>query len=48
MYQKTVEKEVYSKEKLARLKVLFEELEEVRKSPAVKAYLRKRRVELKG
>ncbi|MEK6958062.1 MAG: hypothetical protein AABW99_03740 [archaeon] len=47
MYSKTVEKEVDSK-KQARLKVLFEELEEVRKSPAVKAYLRKRRVELKG
>lgn len=48
MYQKTVEKGVFSKERFARLKVLFEELEEVRKSPAVKTYLRKRLVELKG
>ena len=48
MYQKTVEKEGFSKEKLARLKVLFEELEQVRKSPVVKAYLKKRRAELRG
>ncbi|HZX20528.1 MAG TPA: hypothetical protein VFF13_05940 [archaeon] len=48
MYSKTVQKESYSKDKFAHLKVLFEDLEQVRKSPAVKAYLKKRKAELKG
>ncbi len=48
MYQKTVQKEVYPEEKLERLNVLFEELKKFRKSPSVRAYVRKRQAELKG
>ena len=48
MYQKTVQKEAFSGKTYDRLKALFEDLEELRKSPSVKAYLKKLKAELKG
>lgn len=48
MYQKIVEKEAYSKEKVSRLKRLFKELETFKDSPSVMAYVKKRRAELKA
>ena len=49
MYQKTVEREEsYSKEQIAKIKKALAGLKEFRKSPSVMAYLKKRRLELKG
>ena len=48
MYQKTVEREGYSKEQVAAIKKALTELKEFRKSPSVMAYLKKRKAELKA
>ena len=49
MFQKTVEREKpYSKEKIAKLKKLFKELEKFRGHPKVEAYTKKRMAELKA
>ncbi|GEM_PF-2102703 len=48
MYQKTVEKEGYSKAEIGGIKKALDELRIFRNSPKVMAYLKKRQAELKG